>query len=69
MSTRRGSSRQGELFPRSKRPAMEIDPQHPRVRMTNTLDWDEMEERVEKIRREKLKNAAGRPPQLRALIV
>lgn len=68
MSARRGGSRQGELFPRSKRPAIEVDPQHPLVRMTDTLDWDELEERVESIRRKKLKNAAGRPPQLRALI-
>ena len=68
MSMRRGGRRQGELFPRSKRPTVEIDPQHPVVRMADTLDWDELEEQVEKIRRKKLKNAAGRPPQLRALI-
>lgn len=68
MSMRRGGSRQGELFPRSKRPTVEIDPQHPVVRMADTLDWDELEEQVEQIRRKKLKNAAGRPPQLRALI-
>jgi hypothetical protein len=68
MSKRRGGRRQGELFPRSKRPAIEIDPEHPLMRMAEALDWDELEERVEEIRRKKLKNAAGRPPQLRALI-
>lgn len=68
MSKRRGGSRQGELFPRSKRPAIDMDPNHPLVRMADTLDWDELEARVERIRRAKLKNAAGRPPQLRALI-
>ena len=47
---------------------MEIDPNHPLVRTTDTLDWDALEEQVEKIRHKKLKNAAGRPPQLRALI-
>lgn len=68
MSTRRGGSRQGELFPRSKRPQVDIDPQHPLVRMTETIDWDTLEEQVQKIRDKKLKNAAGRPPRLRALI-
>ncbi len=68
MSTRRSGSRQGELFPRSKRPAIDLDPNHPLVRMTDTLDWDELESRVENIRRIKLKSAAGRPPHLRALI-
>jgi len=36
--------------------------------MTDTLDWSEMEERAQQIRSGKLKNAAGRPPHLRALL-
>jgi hypothetical protein len=36
--------------------------------LTEEIDWTELEERVELIRMSKLKNAAGRPPQLRALI-
>ena len=65
---RRPGSSQGELFPRSKRPTIVIDEKHPLVVMTETLDWTALEELVEAIRRRKLKNGAGRPPQLRALI-
>ena len=36
-------NRQGELFPHSKRPAMEIDPEHPLVRMADMIDWDELD--------------------------
>jgi IS5 family transposase len=38
------------------------------VRLTDELDWTELEQVVEEIRRSKLKNEAGRPPHLRALI-
>jgi hypothetical protein len=38
------------------------------VQLTDRLDWTELEEVVESIRRSKLKSAAGRPPHLRALI-
>jgi len=41
---------------------------HPMVVLTDTVDWTEMEMRAEKIRAKKLKNAAGRPPQLRATL-
>src|SRR5262249_36716102 len=34
---------------------------------TDELDWTELEELVESIRRSKVKSAAGRPPHLRAL--
>jgi IS5 family transposase len=36
--------------------------------MTHEIDWTELEELVQAIRRSKLKNEAGRPPHLRALI-
>jgi len=36
--------------------------------LDDTVDWTEMEMRAEKIRAKKLKNAAGRPPQLRATL-
>ena len=68
MSRQRGVRRQGELFPLTKRPVVEIDPQHPLVRLADTLDWEGAEALVEKIRRGVLKNGAGRPPHLRALI-
>jgi Transposase domain (DUF772) len=69
MSTRHGgSNRQSEFFARSMCPAIAIDPNHRLVRLTDQLDWDELQDLVEAIRSRKLKNAAGRPPHLRALI-
>ncbi len=59
--------RQAELFPRSKRPTIDIDESHRFVQVTDELDWSELEELVESIRRGKVKSAAGRPPHLRAL--
>jgi hypothetical protein len=38
------------------------------VVLTDTVDWTEMEVRAEGIRAKKLKNAAGRPPHLRATL-
>lgn len=67
MTARSGGSRQGELIPRSKRPVIQIDPDHPLVQLTDRLDWTELLERVDRFRIEKMKNAAGRPPHLRAL--
>lgn len=67
-SSRRQKSRQAELFPRSKRPVIELDPNHRLVQVTDELDWTELEELVQAIRMSKLKNEAGRPPHLRALI-
>jgi len=64
----RGGSRQPDLFPRSKRPTIPIDPSHRLVLLTEEIDWTELEERVERIRMSKVKNAAGRPPHLRASI-
>ena len=64
---RRGSS-QAVLFPRSKRPTIPIDENHRLVVLTDSIDWTEMEMRVQMIRAVTLKNAAGRPPHLRALL-
>ncbi len=66
--THGGATRQRELLPRSQHPTIPIDPQHRLVHLTDTLDWTEMEHRAQQIRRTKLKNAAGRPPHLRALL-
>jgi len=65
---RRGGNRQPDLFPRSKRPAISLPDNHPMVILTDTVDWTELELRAEKVREEKLKNAAGRPPHLRATL-
>jgi hypothetical protein len=64
----KGGSRQPELFVRSKRPAISLPDNHPMVVLADTVDWTEMEARVQKIRKRKLKNGAGRPPHLRATI-
>jgi hypothetical protein len=69
MSARgRRGSRQGELFRRSTRPVIAIEENHRLVRLTDELDWTELELVVEDIRRRKLKSEAGRPPHLRVLI-
>lgn len=47
---------------------MPIDENHRLVQLADRLDWTEMEVRAEEIRASKLKNAAGRPPKLRALL-
>lgn len=41
-----------------------LDPTHPLVRMSDEIDWDELTEVVQGIRRKKTKNAAGRRPTL-----
>jgi transposase, IS5 family len=63
-----GSSRALELFPRSKCPTIPLQDNHFLVQLTDSLDWDDLEQRAQKIRETKLKNAAGRIPHLRALL-
>src|SRR5664279_6440928 len=63
-----GGSRQPDLFARSKQPKISLPDNHPMVVLTDTVDWTEMEVRAAKIREKKLKNAAGRPPHLRATL-
>lgn len=63
----RGGSRQPELFPRSTSPTIPIDPAHRLAVLERTIDWTELEERAQKVRAAKLKNAAGAPPHIRAL--
>lgn len=65
---RRGGNRQPELFPRSKRPEISLPDNHPMVVLTDAVDWTELELQAEKVRSKKLKNAAGRPPHLRATL-
>jgi len=65
---RNGSSRQPDLIPRSKQPTIPLPDNHPIVVLIDTLDWTEMQARAERIRARKLKNAAGRPPHLRATL-
>ena len=62
------ANRQPDLVPRSKRATIPIAEDHKLVHMTDALDWTEMEDRAQQIRSAKLKNAAGRPPHLRALL-
>jgi predicted protein tyrosine phosphatase len=50
------------MFRRSRKPSIDIDPKHPLVVLADMLDWTDMIEVAEGIRREKLKNMAGRPP-------
>jgi IS5 family transposase len=49
------------------RPTIEVTPDHPLALLARTIDWTELEERAQRIRRKKLKNAAGAKPHLRAL--
>src|SRR6266849_6293364 len=63
-----GGSRQAELIPRSMAPKIPIEENHRLVVMSNEIDWTELLELVERYRRSILKNGAGRPPQLRALV-
>lgn len=63
-----GGRRQTDLFPRSKRPTISIADNHRLVQLSDTLDWEELEKRAQQIRLGKLKNAAGRPPHLRATL-
>lgn len=67
-SSRNSGSRQLDLFPRSQRPTIPLASDHPLVVLTDTVDWTEIEARAQQIRSKKLKNAAGRPPHLRATL-
>jgi IS5 family transposase len=69
MSERRGcASSQQELFTRTISPTIQIDENHHLVRLAEEIDWTELEIAAESVRQEKLKNGAGRPPHLRALL-
>ena len=63
----RGGSQQRELFARSQDAIVNLDPNHRVVRMADEIDCTALLALVQRIRRQKLKNAAGRPPRLRAL--
>jgi hypothetical protein len=67
MSKKRSGGRsQPELFARSTRPTIPIEPNHSLVLLTDQTNWTELEARAEEIRLSKVKNAAGRPPHMRA---
>jgi hypothetical protein len=68
MSVRARGSRQPDLIPRSMVPKIPIEENHRLVVMTKEIDWTELLELVELYRQSVLKNAAGRPPHLRALV-
>ena len=68
MKIAKGGNRQRELIPRARKATIPLSEHHPMVVLTDALDWTEMEVRAEKIRAKKLKNGAGRPPHLRALL-
>jgi Transposase domain (DUF772) len=59
---------QGELFARSTRAVVVIEENHRLLHLTHELDWPALVAVAQTIRRKKLKNAAGRPPNLRALL-
>ena len=63
---RSGGSSQPELFARSTRPTIPIESNHRLVLLAEQTNWTELEARAEEIRLSKVKNAAGRPPHMRA---
>ena len=56
------------LFAPSSSPLLCLDPNHRLVKLTELLDWVELEAIAQGIRRKKLKSRAGRRPHLRALV-
>ena len=56
------------MFRRSQKPSIDIDRKHPLVVLADMLDWTDLIEVVQEVRRKKLRNMAGRSPHLRALI-
>jgi len=64
----RSANRQRDLIPRSKRPIIPIAKDHKLVRVADNLDWNELQQQAQRIRLNKLKNAAGRPPHLHATL-
>jgi hypothetical protein len=63
-----GGSRQKDLIPLSMRPTIPIGANHRLVILANEIDWTDFLMFVELIRLSKVKNAAGRPPHLRAMV-
>ena len=61
-------SPQRDLIPRSMTAQIPLGRNHPLVQAADSLDWEEIQRVAQEIRRAKLKNAAGRPPHLRALL-
>lgn len=68
MAQLRAGRRRPHAIQHSKQPVISLPDNHPMVVLTDTVDWAKMEARAQKIREKKLKNAAGRPPKLRATL-
>ena len=68
MAKPRGGSRQRELIPYSKSPTIPLSKNHRLVVLAEEIDWTDLLDFVEKLRLGKVKNAAGRPPHLRAMV-
>jgi hypothetical protein len=60
--------RQPDLLPKSKSQKIPLSDNHPLIQLAEALDWDQMQELAQQIRLSKLKNAAGKPPHLRATL-
>ena len=59
---------QRDLIPRSMTAQIPLGCDHPLVQAADSLDWEELQRIAQEIRCAKLKNAAGRPPHLRATL-
>jgi molybdopterin converting factor small subunit len=59
---------QRDLIPRSMTAQIPLGCDHPLVQAADSLDWEEIRRIAQEIRCAKLKNAAGRPPRLRATL-
>ncbi len=64
-----------KVVPKKVKPGVEkwprltiaVDPEHPLIQLEQSLDWEEVLDFVEDLRRERVKSPAGRRPHLRAL--
>ena len=59
---------QRHLIPRPTTAQIPLGCDHPLVQAADSLDWEEIQRIAQEIRCAKLKNAAGRPPHLRATL-
>lgn len=68
MTKPKGGNRQAEFIPYSTRPTIPLGKNHRLVVLTEEIDWTDLLDFVEKLRLSKVKNAAGRPAHLRAMV-
>ena len=67
-SSRNSGRQQLDLAHPSRLVTISLADSHSLVVLTNLVDWTEMVSRAQQVRSKRLKNAAGRPPHLRALL-